>query len=236
MGVFDDKKFEELDWISQATEPIDSELNEYLEKLPDELTLDFDTYKKMLGSVYNLDLSIDSVIYYLLEEPANISYAHRDELKKCFKFVATGGPLLLNFETKTIDGGEIKLVKIATTLDEKTLENILGCEGIDAVQHMGWVEPAALSRMNEIMDLLGNCNAGLRTRSFRRKKGELMVRLKALFKANEWNIRDTELANKVGKWIATYIKDGNLASLSNFCRIKVMTHKGQPIYSMEEVL
>ncbi len=57
----------------------------------------------------------------------------------------------------------------------------------------------------------------------------------SLFKTNEWKIKDTELANKVGFWIKDYIVDGNLAAYSNFCRLKVMTHKDQPIYSMEEV-
>ena len=59
MGVFDDKKFEELDWISQATEPIDSELNEVLGAVPEEVVLDFNMYKEMVGGSHGLDLSKD---------------------------------------------------------------------------------------------------------------------------------------------------------------------------------
>ena len=36
MSVFHDKKFEELDWVSQAIEPIESDLN----KIPDALFID----------------------------------------------------------------------------------------------------------------------------------------------------------------------------------------------------
>jgi hypothetical protein len=242
MGVFDDKKFEELDWISQATEPIDSELNELLEKLPDEVFIDFPTYMMLVGiRGYSLDLSLDTVVFNLMAKTQSkdlidkISYTHRDQLKKCFKFEVSGHNLTINFETRTIDGGEIKLVKTMSTLDEDTLKGILGNEGILKVHNMGYLEPSALSRMNEIMELLGNCQSGLRTRSYRTKRRELSMRLQKLFKDNEWNIKDTGLADKVGFWIADYVKEGNLAALSNFCRIKVMTHKGQPIYSMEEV-
>jgi hypothetical protein len=92
-----------------------------------------------------------------------------------------------------------------------------------------------IGRANEIMEILGGCEGGLRTRSIRRKRAALHDRLVKLFKDNEWNIKDTTLANKVGFWICSYVKEGNLAAFSNFCRLKVMTHKGQPIYSMEEV-
>ena len=91
------------------------------------------------------------------------------------------------------------------------------------------------SRANDIMELLGGCEEGLRSRSDRRKKSVIHKRVGEIFKDNLWNIRDTELATKVGSWIRCYIENGNLAAYSNFCRLKVMTHKGQPIYSMEEV-
>ncbi len=239
MGVFDDKKFEELDWISQTTEPIDSELNEILEKLPNELNITFDKYVKIIKKGYGLDIGLNSILAFLMEENSveyhQLGRQKFEELMKCFKFESTGLDLQLNFETKSIDGGTIKFVKIATTLDEKVLENILGREGVSAVSGMGWIPPSGLSRTNEIMELLGGCEVGLKTRAFRKKKQELVNRLITLFKNNEWNIKDTTLADKVGYWIADYIKEGNLAALSNFCRLKVMTHKGQAIYSMEEV-
>jgi len=239
MGVFDDKKFDELDWISQATEPIDSKMNEVLGLMPESLTLDFNLYTKMLSNSYGLDLSLEKAVAYCLNEyspDVNLSWDQKNVMRDMFEFqINVDEALILDFENGTLSGGEIKLVKLASTMDEKVLESLLGKEGIMAVSSM-YCTQAGLSRANEIMDLLGNCEEGMRTRSDRRKRRIIQTRLTNLFKANEWNIRDTELANKVGFWIRDYVSSGNLAAFSNFCRLKVMTHKNQPIYSMEEVV
>lgn len=235
MGVFDDKKFEELDWISQATEPIDSELNEILGQMPEEIIIDFKTYKEMVGDSYGLDLSLDRMISYALTKFTTkqyLTYQQKDIIRPCFEIQMDPGTNL-DFENEVITG-TIKFVKIQSTLDEKVLESMLGREGIDQVNSM-YFHGAGLGRANEIMELLGGCERGLRTRSGRNKLAIIRQRLVVLFKNNEWKIKDTELANKVGMWIKSYVVDGNLAAFSNFCRLKVMTHKDQPIYSMEEV-
>ncbi len=234
MGVFDDKKFEELDWISQATEPIDSIMNEVLSLIPDETMIDFPTYKKMVGN-YDLNLSMSRIVDYLIKrhtDHISISYQQRNVLVDCFS-IEIDPQVLLDFEKQQIVGS-IKVIKIASTVDEKVLENMLGYEGVEEVGRV-FICSSAMGRANEIMELLGKCEEGLRTRSERKKRSIMKNRLAALFKHNEWKIKDTELANRVGFWIRDYIKDGNLAALSNFCRLKVMTHKGQPIYSMEEI-
>jgi hypothetical protein len=237
MGVFDDKKFEELDWISQATEPIDSVLNEVLNSIPEELVIDYSTYIAMVNSSYSLELDIAIAVDYCINKyssKVDISWDQRRTLTELFKFESSGSDIILNFENKTIIG-EIKLIKLASTLDEKVLESLLGQDGILAVGSM-FMNSSSFSRANEIIELLGKCDSGLKTRSERKKKHAIAHRLRALFKNNEWKIKDTELANKVGFWIRDYISDGNLAAFSNFCRLKVMTHRDQPIYSMEEIV
>jgi hypothetical protein len=238
MGVFDDKKFEELDWISQATEPIDSQMNEILGKVPETFNIDFKTYQDLTEGAYSIDISLSKVISFVTNKFAygsNISYQQRSALEQCFQLEFSTDEIILDFERQMIYGGEITLVKLNSTMDEKVLEGMLGGEGIDALSYLALRNNGALSRMNEVMELLGKCEAGLKTRSERRKRHTLLNRLRTLFKTNEWKIKDTELANKVGLWIRDYINDGNLAAFSNFCRLKVMTHKDQPIYSMEEV-
>lgn len=236
MGVFDDKKFEGLDWISQATEPIDSKLNEVLAALPECIEVDFTTYSEVLVNAYSLDISVDNMLTYLIKKHApevNVSYDQKVLLATMFEFEMPDGEFVINFEDKTITGG-IKFNKLANTVDEDTLKGILGREGISKVGIMG-MPPGSISRANEVMEILTKCEEGLRSRSERKKRHIIAQRLIALFKNNEWNIRDTELANKVGVWISQYVSDGNIAAFSNFCRLKVMTHKSQPIYSMEEV-
>lgn len=240
MGVFDDKKFDGLDWISQATEPIDSQLNVVLGLLPEVIQVDFRMYNKITDS-YGLDLSLGRAIMHSFGKlphsctSIGLNPEQLNALEKCFKFELTGDEIFLNYETQKIEGGEITLIKLNSTMDEKVLESMLGREGINSLNYGMFNGPQCLSRSNEIMELLGKCEEGLRTRSERRKRVAIVKRLQLLFKNNEWKIKDTELANKVGYWIKDYICDGNLAAFSNFCRLKVMTHKDQPIYSMEEV-
>jgi hypothetical protein len=237
MGIFDDKKFDELDWISQATEPIDSQMNEILAKIPDVVEIDFALFKKITTDSYSLDISISTVVRYFANKfcPGhNMGYQQLNALEKCFKFELSSDEIILNFAEQTMSG-EIVLIKAATTMDEKVLENLLGVEGIESLSYHDMARDTNVSRMNEILELLGKCDEGLRTRSARKKFQAIQRRLKSLFKTNEWKIKDTELANKVSFWIRDYVTDGNLAAFSNFCRLKVMTHKDQPIYSMEEV-
>lgn len=239
MGVFDDKKFEELDWISQATEPIDSQMNEILGKVPEIIPIDFNLYEKIVNNGYGLDLSLNSVIAFAIAKftpESSISRNQMHALEKCFILEFTSDEVILDFEKKSIYGGEIHLVKLNSTMDEKVLESMLGSEGVDTVSYTRLNGGGSLTRTNEVMEILGKCEDGLKTRSERRKRSILVKRLRLLFKNNEWKIKDTELANKVGIWISEYISDGNLAAFSNFCRLKVMTHKDQPIYSMEEVV
>lgn len=236
MGVFDDKKFEELDWISQATEPMDSVMNDVLGAIPEEINIDFDLYFKMVKDSYGVDLDLGRMVNYfagVYVPNKELSYHQRNALLECFRLEITGEDVILNFEEKSITGGEIRLIKLSSTMDEKVLEGMLGREGVEAVSN-AYIHPRSLARANEIMELLTKCEDGLRTRSERKKRMVMAKRLQTLMKSNEWKIKDTELANKVGFWICDYIKDGNMAAFSNFCRLKVMTHKNQPIYSMEE--
>jgi len=236
MSVFADKKFESLDWISQATEPLESELNVLLGSLPDVVEIDFLTYKDYIGESWSLDLNVNSIVNTLIRPKTtqSLSWDSRSELTKCFILQIEGRPII-DFETATISNGCIKLVKTISSLEEVTLKNLLGKEGINEVYSM-YVPTHGLSRANEIMELLCHCEEGISSRSPRIKRKHITKRLKDIFKNNEWNIRDVELANKVGAWIADYIANGNLSALSNFCKLKVMTHKGNPIYSIEEVV
>lgn len=237
MSVFVDRKFEELDWISQATEPIDSVLNVIMGSIPDEFEITFEEYVTIIGEGWNNGLSTTRVVNYLLSKyydaDSRLSWDQSSMINKCFRFEIVGEPII-DFKDETITNGKLILVKSTPNIDEKDLQKTLGLEGLDHVRKM-YSHNVSAGRANEILELLGNCDDGLRSRSPRKKKEYLYHRLRTLFEKNEWNIKDTELANKVGRWIAAYVLNGDLSALSNFCRLKVMTHKGQPIYSMEEV-
>ena len=236
MGVFEDKKFDGLDWVSQALEPIDTHLNVILADLPEEFEIDFETYKKIQDNGYQADIKVGEVLSYISPAYKKLGWRDCDVIRDCFEFIVPEG-LLIDFEQNTFVGGLPKIVKHRFTLDEKVIENMLGYDGMEAVGTMYGFDPAQCSRANEIMELLGECDrSAYNSKLGRKKRYAITGRLRTIFKTNEWKIKDAQLANKVGFWIKDYIDHGNLAAYSNFCRLKVMTHKELPIYSMEEIV
>jgi len=237
MGVFDDKKFEQLDWMSQMTETIESELNGLLARLPERLELTADSVISFMDSNYNgLSLSPGNVVRHILRtipDRPKISWDDESTLKQCFTLEVDEN-FTLDLKAGTMSG-KIFLVKNVGTLGDDYLQKQMGQDGIQAVARIRTDnDSTSLGRANDILELLGNCEEGLKGRSWRKKIHIMRNRLHQIFQTNEWRIRDTTLANKVGTWAAEYIETGNLAAYSNFCKLKVMTHQNMPIYSIEE--
>jgi hypothetical protein len=237
MGVFDDKKFDELDWLSQATEPIESKLNEILSLLPEEIVVDYNLISRsMSGTYWGNFISVRRLISAcsaLYSTFGYTSYKEEEMLSTCFTLEMEQG-CIINFEKGTLTGN-ILIKKIKHTFEDKDLLTIFGVQGLEQVRNMSIISPEQIARANEIMDLLGKCEDGLRSKSPRTKRTHITARMRGIMSENEWKIKNVELANKVGLWIENYVSDGNLAAFSNFCRLKVMTHKGIAIYSMEEI-
>ena len=235
MGVFDDKKFEQLDWMTQMTETIESEMNGLLARLPDRINIDAD---KILSNVSGGRFSLPryGVVRELinnLEEKSMLTYDEYEILAGCFRFE---GPEQVEFNASsgTLTHG-IALVKTVATIEDAILQKIMGRRGLEQLRFERFAPvPEVLGRMNEILDMLGKCESEMRNKSANKKQRAIVARLTDVFATNEWRIRDTTLANKVCFWIKGYIKDGNLPDLINFSKLKVMTHSNMPIYSVEE--
>lgn len=233
MGVFDDKKFEQLDWMTQITETIESELNGLLARLPDVVELNYNTVISFVDFNYSMRLDSDRVVRKILQEHGKkLSWEDESTIKGCYTFEVSDD-LIIDMESRTMIGS-IKLVKTTPTLSCEQLQMAMGRKGINSIESTRWNDSNAIVRANEVMDLLGNCEHALKNRSYRKKRAAITDRLVRIFTTNEWRIRDMELADKIGLWISQYISNGNLAAFSNFCKVKVMTHQGGPIYSIEE--
>lgn len=236
MGVFDDKKFEQLDWMSQITETIESEINGLLARLPDRFELDI-SYIRKYAAYTQFSISSDSVVQDLIRNQSvltSLEYGEMSAMAKCFRLEMSPN-FEINFETDVITGS-LALVKVIPTLTDEELQPLMGMKGIEAVRRINYdtEDKTILGRMNEMLDVLGKSEDAILTRSFKKKSNQIILRLREIFSTNEWRIRDMQLANKIGKWIADYISTGNLAALTNFCKLKVMTHNNMPIYSVEE--
>jgi hypothetical protein len=234
MGVFSDNKFEQLDWMTQITETIESELNTLLAKLPDRLELDVARIRANADS-HHFSLRVFDVVNTMLSnfpERRKLAWQEENLLCGCFKFEASPD-LELDLEAGTLSGS-LALVKIVPTFTDEELQPLMGLRGIQKLSDLTRDKDRPIERVNEMLDILGSCEEAQKNKSYQKKIGRLINRLGEIFTTNEWRIRDTALANRVGVWIAEYINAGNLAALTNLCKLKVMTHSNMPIYSIEE--
>ena len=235
MGVFDDTKLEQLDWMTQMTETIDSDLNSLLAKLPDRTPITVD-YIIEGGNSY-LSLSVRNLVSLYIanvEKDLRLSWDEERCIDGCFNFEILGAPEL-DLRTKVISGGEIFMVKTVATLSDEELQPLMGKRGISAIgRNSSFNGAGQVERLNEVLDILGGCSEAIKNRSGKKKASAIRTRLTEIFLTNEWRIRDMNLANKIGPWIMGYVVYGNLADLTNLCKLKVMTHSNMPIYSVKE--
>jgi hypothetical protein len=237
MGVFDDHKLGQLDWMTQMTETIDSDLNALLAKLPDRTLISAKKIIESGGSSY-LSLSVSTIVVEAIsqiDKNLTLTWDEQASITGCFKFEIVGEPEL-DLKTGILSGGEIAMVKHVQTFSDEQLQPLMGKRGIDVLGRSRDYnsDNGQVERANEILDILGNCAGELKHRSFRRKISSIKNRLHQIFTTNEWRVRDMNLANKVGYWIKDYIERGTLSGLTNLYKLKVMTHNNMPIYSIKE--
>jgi len=232
MGIFDDKKFGKLDWMTQITETIQSELNDILAKLPDRTEISVDDIAEQCHGE-NFHVYHGNIVRNILHKDfVQVSWEEERAIMDCFELEATS-PLEFNLETNTLTG-TITLVKKQFTFRDEELQKMMGVNGIRDLNNVKFKHEWPLDRLNEILDVLGNSEECQKNRAYTKKMDRIMERLREIFANNEWRIRDTELANRMCRWIKDYIQVGNLAALTNLCKLKVMTHHNMPIYSIEE--
>lgn len=234
MDIFGDKKYEELDWLTQTTEPITYSVNDLLSSMPEELVFEMEDVKLIVGA-YDLSITGQSAFRHMLSKcKIKVQADDLEEIRACYKLVADNEQVLINFETGEITGGSIRVKKIKECWTEEELKAKLGVKGLQKLQNIDHSK-CELGRINEILDLMGD-DIGTRKRTVKSKMYDLCDAYLKIMKGNQWNIRNVDLSDRVGLWIKQYIEDGNLAAMTNFCRLKAVTHRGYPIYAIEEEL
>jgi len=229
MGFFDDNVYQDMDWLSKATAPLVFSGIEILAELPDEipLTKEFldDCCRPYSSSIYKgtvLDPMLDNSSYH-------ITWRLKDMIRDCFRFEHNGETQLLPKEDVY---PEIKLVKHKTSLEEKDILNYV-LESISNILHSNHYQH---SEANEMLDLLDYNGPARSSRSAKKKRIALISTYRQIIKDDKWLIRDADLMIKIAKWIQEYVTVGNLAALTNVTKLKIMTHKQQPIYSIQETV
>jgi hypothetical protein len=142
------------------------------------------------------------------------------------------GEIFVDIENNTITGPKLKIIKEKMMFEEEELAGFMGQNGLPMLLSSD-ISKMTIERCNEIAELLG-CNEATKKRSINQKFHFIYKTVNSNIRENKWNIKNTDLADKVCMWIRAYLVDGSLPALTNFCKFKVMTHNGDAIYSVEE--
>lgn len=226
MSFFEDKVYDNLDWLSQATMPLVFSGNKLLADMPDRIDID-------LSNVgYNLGLGMSVVL-----ESYRIENVSMDSLlKDCYTFMSIGD---------TIDPANNTL---PTIWAEKITKNFSDKAILIYVKNQihkptNAVAVADVGRTNEILDLIDYRPDKTRgekdirsSRSMKKKIRAINNRLTNIFMKNEWQVKDADLMISFADWTYQYMVTGNLAALTNITKLKIMTHKKQAIYSIKETV
>ena len=234
INLFQDKEYEELNWLNRAVEPFIFPLNDVIAQIPDRVDFVYEDVVEFVNKHHSMAFDKE-FLFHQVAVRNGIAYQDTDKRTICdFLEVEIPGPITdvqVDFEKGEMSG-TFSLVKKKPQLDDEDIKQFM----VNAVNVMLYgIETDNFARLNDIMDLI-NCSERRGSRSVRYKRDAIMATMRTIFSEDKWRIRNVDLAIKCGLWITAYVNDGNLAALSNFTRLKCMTHKGNAIYSMEETV
>lgn len=259
-NVLVDKTRDELDFLSQAVEPFVDPLLDILSEAPKAIVHDWSMVKAYGGissSVRREDLEADRlrilarylesphlkaipVNHYDVPHPATIvTNFRRGILKDSYKLIFPVGSKLNLFTGIAYheDGEQPRSVFIEPAM--LTQPNSVGTSFMEFTcdligQHMPRTRNASeeqLSRAVEIAKLLD-----IEYQSKRNLTATILSGLRDKISKDTWKLRSLLPIAQINYWVASYIIHGQLNNFVNLTHFKVMTHSGNAIYELSEVV
>lgn len=224
--VMKDKVYEELDDISRFVEPWDMLTWKLMDKIPNEIDLSFDILKELFDSgtnAYN-DVLVTKIFSTLFEGDekwatdiiSNLSLVERSDNTPDF---------WIDFSTNEMNGRvflvlrkpEYKDIPLAIT---------------KAVCRTFYPKVYDLKRTKEVLEIFG-------VNTTKRNVSTLATYLYNAITKNiaddVWRIRSDKVIYDMVRWAYMYIESGNYSAYASLLNLKCMVHRGNPIYSAEEV-
>jgi hypothetical protein len=229
-----DKQYEEMDWLNKAIEPYTFSLSDTLAKLPSEHVFKYEEILPFI--VGDRHMRLEYFCNRLFDE-ASVSKEQRElfglvGFERYFKMVIEPGTKI--DITEKIIIGRISMVKQKESLDDDEIKEML--PWLNSRHELSIsISSAKPGNISVLSDLL-ECKENSRSRAVNKKARILQTHITRLIHENTWNIKNVDLIIKLLKWIKSYAKNGDAYSLANISKLKCMTHKKNPIYSMEEVV
>lgn len=234
MDIFGDKQYENMDWLTKATEPITYSITEKLNEIPKEFVVDYDVLMACMDE-YGFYIKKRKVFdYFIAKLNIKLTPLEREEYIELYQFTIPAD-MTIDLETGiSLSSGQKPIIfsRVKDVFTEEDLKEKLGEAGYKKLRDISWDE-ADSSRMKEIIDLLGDKDIGDVRTPYKRCRA-IAESYHKIMRNMRWNIRSVDLSNKVADWIYAYIVKGDLAAMTNFCRLKAITHRGYPIYNLED--
>lgn len=229
--VMEDKAYEELDFVSKLIEPWDFTVMKVLSQMQPEYVLTVeqilatDTYNshaRQANDIILPSLTLDGIPKWAVEAAFELSH---------FSFEMVGEPVLVDTLSLDKEGGDIVLRVEVPTLEMipcglvRILFSHLYCKNISSL--------FAKERINEVMDVLEVSK--MERKRFRQKMDAVYRGLINIIEQDRWRIRSDQVLVNMIEWIFTYITTGNYSAYASLLNLKCMVHRGNPIYSAEEI-
>lgn len=230
-------------WLELAIEPFRSYLNDIIRSLPDSVEIGFDEIFELLKSKkndYHLSIPVSAMLKDTLRDYVHKDLSHKElEIIERIYEARISDDTVINFVDKTINK-QILLKKKQKEIPEDEILNISAdlstwYISVRTYSSQHPMHGEIVSRFNEIIDIVGADEQIRKTRSLRKKLDFIINRVNKIIREDEWRIRDYSIMVDLCKNITSYVNEGNMHALMNITRLKCMTHKGAPIYSMEDI-
>jgi hypothetical protein len=242
MGLFDDKKYDDMDDISKMVEPWESGFDDILCKLPDVFKVPPEVIVASVSS-HKMDDYISNTIFKTFLNEKEIQLLSSSELlsrpwssKKSAYEDALYEPEIttdsLTYDTLTHEvKGELVYRKTLLKMDEDRLKKLI----LSKIDYKLFRNRSGVYLLKETKALY-EALTGKHLASKKRAEvfNETEKEIYAIFSEDKFRIRSYDLAIKFLHWCDLYCRYGDTASMANIMKLKIMTHSGRAIYSIEE--
>lgn len=229
MSVFKDKVYEELDWISQAVEPMVSKVGETLALLPEERNVTFDDLCSSFN--WNREVSCENLARRMIKQlGVNLENLEDGEVQ----FVIDSFTIKMeentwiDFDTRQIHG-EIKLIKEAKVVEDSDVKKIF----VDYVSYniANRIRASDASNM-ALRDLMQLFEIPIDSDDTKGQKINKIYRFLTGCMEDRIQIKTVDVWKSFIDSVKEYITTGDAKLLGHIMRILIMTKDGKPLYSL----
>jgi hypothetical protein len=223
-----DETYENLDFISKATEPFVMEGWDKVAELPDRIEVPENLILKLAAE---MDFRQNAEPRQLMKQ---MFPGVRSEIpiSECFELEieSSDGELSVDAVDGKLVNGKLFLVKVWSASLSNELAAILTREWFQKIY--GSVYSPKKERLAELIELFDVPKA--KSRSQYSKLSQLIRHVETnLF--TTYRVRSLDAALKIAKWLTSAL-NGDQGALVDLTHFKVRTHSGNPIYSLSEIV